>query len=314
MLRTVLPAVLLSAVAGTVQVKPAAAQAEEQPAIEADGDAPEAPSLEWTYPRFRPVEYVVGFGAPLVFRLLDHNTTEASAPRWTGPILLDEPMQDLLVPNSASARNQVEIISDYLWYGSVALPVVDTLVTPLLVHGSPYVAWQMMAINIAAYALNGFVTLMSIRAAARERPAEVKCQDDPEYIELCGNGPLRSFPSGHTAGAFAGAGLYCAHHTSLPLYGGGLPDTAACVAALTMASSVAILRVSAERHYFSDVVVGAGIGLGVGWLLPWLLHYRHGPPSEDELEEAASAEPGLRATAMPWTDGQGAGIDVVGFY
>lgn len=281
----------------------------EAPAEERDG---RADGLDWPYPRFRPVEYVVTFGAPLLFRLIDHNTTEAASARWTGPVLLDEPMRDLLVPDGAAARNDVEIASDYVWYGTMALPVLDTLVTPLLVHGDPDVAWQMMAINVGAYALNGFITLLSIRAAARERPSATQCAEDPDYIELCDAGPLRSFPSGHTAGAFAGAGLYCAHHTSLPLYGGGLPDTAACVGALTAATGVALLRVSADRHYFSDVVVGAGIGLGVGWLLPWLLHYRNAAPSTGD--PALVPDAGVRATVMPWTDGRGAGLDVLGMF
>ena len=92
-----------------------------EPATDAD--------LDWPYPRFRPVEYAVAFGTPLVFRLLDQNTREASEARWTGPILLDEPVRDLLVPGTASARNRVEIISDYLWYGSMALPMLASAPT-----------------------------------------------------------------------------------------------------------------------------------------------------------------------------------------
>lgn len=306
------PAVVALLVVGSAALTAAPALAQEDPPTAAVQERQEEDGeLEWSYPRFRPVEYVVAFGAPLVFRLLDHNTREATSARWEGPILLDGPVRDLLLAGSASARDRLARVSDYLWYGSMALPVLDTLVTPLLVHGSPSVAWQMMAINIGAYALNGFVTLLSIRATARERPAQGPCAEDPDYIERCDSGPLRSFPSGHTSGAFAGAGLYCAHHTSLPLYGGGLPDVAACAAALTMASGVALFRVGADRHYLSDVVVGAGIGLGVGWLLPWLLHYRHGTPAEVERPDDPNA---VRAMAMPWTDGQAAGIDLFAIY
>jgi hypothetical protein len=34
---------------------------------------------------------------------------------------------------------------------------------------------------------------------------------------------FQSFISGHTLMAFTGAGLICAHHSHLPLYGGGVP-------------------------------------------------------------------------------------------
>jgi membrane-associated phospholipid phosphatase len=59
----------------------------------------------------------------------------------------------------------------------------------------------------------------------------------------------------------------------LPLYGGGLADRAACATALGVGAVTASLRVASDRHYGSDVIVGAGIGLGVGWLMPTLLHY-----------------------------------------
>ena len=42
-----------------------------------------------------------------------------------------------------------------------------------------------------------------------------------------------------------------------------------------------VTRVVADRHYASDVVVGAGIGFGVGYGLPWLLHYRAGGQALD---------------------------------
>ncbi len=75
----------------------------------------------------------------------------------------------------------------------------------------------------------------------------------------------RSFPSGHTSSAFAYAGfnrhLWRAHEVrpSLQAWLYGVNQTAAW--------GVAWSRVEAERHYLSDVLVGAALGnFMAGWL------------------------------------------------
>jgi membrane-associated phospholipid phosphatase len=37
-----------------------------------------------------------------------------------------------------------------------------------------------------------------------------------------------------------------------------------------LATTVALLRVEAGRHFWSDVLTGAAVGMGVGLLVPWL--------------------------------------------
>ena len=49
-----------------------------------------------------------------------------------------------------------------------------------------------------------------------------------------------------------------------------------CGAALTLASIGAFSRITNRSHYASDTVLGAGIGLTIGYLMPFLLHYRDG--------------------------------------
>ena len=62
-----------------------------------------------------------------------------------------------------------------------------------------------------------------------------------------------SFPSGHTATAFASAEfLYQEYKDVSPLYG---------VAGYTMAAATGYLRMYNNKHWFSDVVAGAGIGI-----------------------------------------------------
>ena len=68
----------------------------------------------------------------------------------------------------------------------------------------------------------------------------------PDYDVDCANPDQHnvSFTSGHTLMSFAGAGLTCVHHMHLPLYGGGLPDSLACAAAIGLAHAEGFLRVS----------------------------------------------------------------------
>jgi len=64
-----------------------------------------------------------------------------------------------------------------------------------------------------------------------------------------------SFPSGHSANAFALAAV-------LGHYSGKY----AAVTAYAVASFVPIARIHARHHYLSDVVAGAGLGVLAGWI------------------------------------------------
>ncbi|MBC7171541.1 MAG: phosphatase PAP2 family protein, partial [Polyangiaceae bacterium] len=85
----------------------------------------------------------------------------------------------------------------------------------------------------------------------------------------------RSFFSGHSSMAFTGAGLVCFHQQQLAgLYGSRAAGIGVCGSALAFASTTALLRVAADKHWSTDVLAGAGVGIFSGWLLPWLLHGR----------------------------------------
>jgi hypothetical protein len=62
-----------------------------------------------------------------------------------------------------------------------------------------------------------------------------------------------SFPSGHTSSAFATATVIQGHFG----WKAGIP-------AYAMAAFVATSRVASDKHYLSDVLVGAGIGMAAG--------------------------------------------------
>ena len=90
-----------------------------------------------------------------------------------------------------------------------------------------------------------------------------------------------SFPSGHTATAFAAATSILERRGP----GEGIP-------ALALASLVGLARVEADKHHWYDVLAGAAIGSGAGLLIT-----RHKPDRD-----------GRMAVLMPWGDLHGGGV------
>lgn len=76
---------------------------------------------------------------------------------------------------------------------------------------------------------------------------------------------FNSFPSGHTAKVFMGAELVRIE------YGDHSPWIS--VGAYTAAITVGVLRVYNERHWFTDVFAGAGIGILSARIGHWMLPY-----------------------------------------
>ncbi|HMJ51493.1 MAG TPA: phosphatase PAP2 family protein [Polyangiaceae bacterium] len=236
-------------------------------------------SVRWNpdWPRFRPSEYALTAGLAL-------NVAQAvflyPAPQtnWDGGILFDDAVRDALLLKSRDGRQTAATVSDDIYYALAVYPLlVDNAVVTWGVHGASDVAFQMMLMNFESYALTGVVSL-SAEKLGRVRPMGRECTKDASYDGKCGNQANlnASFLSGHTAIGFAGAGLMCAHHTHLPLYGSRVADVLACVTALAAATTGGVLRVMSDNHYASDVLLGTGVGLFGGYVWPMLWHYGFG--------------------------------------
>jgi membrane-associated phospholipid phosphatase len=87
---------------------------------------------------------------------------------------------------------------------------------------------------------------------------------------------FHSFPSGHTSMAFAGAVAGCSLYVRRmdPSFGEG---AAMCLPGIGLAAATAMLRVEGGRHFPTDVLAGAAIGIATGLLIPWL----HSDPRAD---------------------------------
>ena len=235
--------------------------------------------LQWKdkWPRFRGVEYGATVALGFAYVMFELRYPAPREPNITGTLPLDEDIQGALRLESADDRHTVGKVADATSIGLVALPVAEGLLVPIFTDRWNFdVAWQLTWMNAESLAVGGLVNRFGHRVVARERPNQARCREDPESDPLCNSSPFASFPGGHTAGAFMGAGLSCAHHLALPLYGGGVPDVLACAVPLVAAAGNGVLRMMGDRHWASDIAAGAGIGFAAGFWIPTGLHYAFG--------------------------------------
>lgn len=99
-----------------------------------------------------------------------------------------------------------------------------------------------------------------------------------------------SFPSGHTSNAFTAASVLAAHYgprVGVPAYG--------------LATFIAVSRLAASKHHFSDIVAGAGLGWGIGRAVV----RRNGRPPTPAARE------GPHVWVVPSRDPGGVGVAMV---
>jgi membrane-associated phospholipid phosphatase len=237
---------------------------------------------------------------------------------WSSPILFDNAVRSALRGRTFAVQSTASQMSDYLYQGTVLAPyVVDVFLVTLSIHESADVAIQMLLMNMQSLGLSGVATLASEHAVGRARPYTRDCRADGSVVDArgrplpnsCGNPEdFQSFYSGHTAATATMAGLTCAHHQHLPLYGGGtIAEAAPCVFMITASLTTGVTRIIADRHWATDVVTGAAIGALSGYVLPSLLHYGfgHGKPIGEIRQGSVVLVP--VPTAYPGGLGMGVG-------
>ncbi len=171
--------------------------------------------------------------------------------------LLDQWVTQMWSPLSSGA-------SDIGMYSSIALPAL-LLLSPhfreeWLPHSIMYTEAQLLSSG-----LTGLVKGL----AGRPRPYAYN--PEVSISTKLDSGTIRSFFSGHTSSSFTGA-AYLA--TVFSLY---YPDSPwripVIISAFTLATATGILRITAGKHFVTDVIVGAITGTLSGYLVP-LSHFK----------------------------------------
>jgi hypothetical protein len=259
---------------------------------------PKKRTIEWDprWRRFQTFDYVTtgAFAAGAIATLM----IPPSTTNWNGINSFDAGARDALRLRSIEARDHARDASDILIASSLNHLVIDALAVAWWSHDRRSIAFELMAMNAQALALNAFVQQLTAGLVGRERPYRGRCvgDADTQSQDCRDNKRYRSFFSGHSSTTFTAAGLTCQHHLNLPLYGGGAPDVLACVASIAVAGTTAYLRVAGDQHFLSDVLTGAGVGSLIGFGLPWVLHYM---PREASPKLVRTFASGGFVAAMP---------------
>jgi membrane-associated phospholipid phosphatase len=193
-------------------------------------------------------------------------------PRWRGGILFDDPVRRSLRLSSPDARATARRIGDWPYYMAGIMPLLADPIVAWLAHDDAHAAVNAELMALEAFSYAGLLSFVSTRISVRERPDTTECRRQSADGAACER-DTEAFWSGHTTIVAASAGIVCANHRAMPLWGSAAADVSACVASSSAALVTAISRLAADRHYATDVLVGFSVGFGFGFGVPTLLHY-----------------------------------------
>ncbi|WP_169791626.1 phosphatase PAP2 family protein [Sandaracinus amylolyticus] len=234
---------------------------------------------------------MLGLGVGLFFSPSDAPADTTSV--WRGGMLLDDDFRDAMRASTPEGQGFARRASDLMMVGLMANALlIDSLLIPL-VQGDPDLAWQ--ASFAYSLALGTMLTAGSIvkRVTSRARPFEQECAANPDAPGCGSADAYHSFFSLHTGVAFTSAAFSCAMHLERNLYDDPMADAVACGSALTAAALVGTLRVVADAHYLSDVLVGAVLGGLIGYLVPLAVVPKRSRVAHEIEQEAIAEEEAL---------------------
>lgn len=221
--------------------------------------------------------------------------------RWRDGILFDGAVRRGLRLESASDRQLARRVGDVTYHAAPLLPlIVDPLLAALAARGDGRAALNLELVGFEAFSYAGLLSFVSTGISVRERPDSTECYRQHPDGAGC-EFDTEAFWSGHTSIAAASAGLVCASHQYMPLWGSPAADVSACALAATGALVTGVTRLAADRHYATDVIMGLGVGFGFGYGVPVLLHY-------------ARRKPGVTVTVTPSAAGSGATFNLAGLF
>lgn len=230
--------------------------------------------LRWEPRIDLPVTGVLGVGWIVSETALKKTLAPAEC-RWCATNAFDTSIRSVFNPALAPSPGvvpSVDVASGLV--GFVGLPLamlgLDALLSwrdGVFLEDFPVDALLMVEATVSAMAVNQTVKFSVGRARPYtvDRPTDVVATN-PTDDNL-------SFFSGHSSFSFALAASAATiaglrgYRYAWVLWAVGLP----------MAAATAILRLGADKHWGSDVLIGGAIGTAIGILMPTLLHGRVGP-------------------------------------
>ena len=228
---------------------------------------------------------------------------------WQGGILFDDWARDTFRGRTRAIQSTASTASDWMYRAGSLVPfVMDGYFGALSVHQNADVAIQLFFIDLEAYGVSALVSLGAEHVVGRARPYTESCNltEGGRLFHQCGTGnDARSFYSGHAAATSTTAGVVCAEHQHLPLFGGGFADLAPCLVMIGVSATAGIMRLVYDEHWASDVITGWIVGTAAGYVLPSVLHYGFGgrPPGQIDYGSIHALP-----TLLSYPSGAGAGL------
>lgn len=231
-------------------------------ATSAGAEKDPTPWYHGKYGRNRVVHLSLTVSLGLVFLasetfLKDDLTTEAC--RWCEPPAFDRVTRNALVWEDKKRADLLSSIDAY-----VVAPIVGLgLLIASEADASPSRLIDDTLPVLETVAISQVLTQIVKFSVSRQRPYAYFADGEPLYT----TDDNASFWSGHSAlgfGITASAGLIChwrGYWTEPYVWGAGI----------ALSLSTEYLRIAADKHYLSDVVVGGFVGIGAGLVIPRLM-------------------------------------------
>ena len=189
--------------------------------------------------------------------------------RWCNPGSVDASVQSALRWNDSSAANLASNLGAYVL---VPLTTLGLLSLDAQREGRLAELPGDGLVIAEAVALNGALTQIVKFAVGRERPFVNALPADQKPLTARPADNNVSFYSSHTSFAFSlavstGTVASMRHSRWAP---------AIWAAGLVSAAAVGYLRIAADQHYLTDVLVGAAAGSAIGFAVPYGFHREPG--------------------------------------
>lgn len=191
--------------------------------------------------------------------------------RWSAVNSLDDGARSAFRLDTPSARGRADRASDAtLGVGFFGLPLASILAQQMRT-GDCAESWDMTTDVVESFGLALMLSETIKQVSGRARPFVRGCGLSPPSDSQCrGSDRFESFVSGHATLAATGAGLTCAFSLKRRAFGDTLLARAApCTAGVGLALTTGGLRLSADRHWLTDILAGLALGGTIGWFDTW---------------------------------------------
>jgi len=207
--------------------------------------------------------------------------------RWCSVDAMDAGVRDALVWRDTASADTVSHVTGFALMPLASLGL-DALAAA---HDGALANVPKDALFIVeAGVIAGDITQLTKMLVARERPFVHALPPEQKALTPQPSDNDLSFFSGHTSEAFA---LAAASGTISTMRGYRWAPVV-WSAGGGLAATTAYLRIAADKHWLTDVLVGMVVGAGIGFAVPYLFH----APVDDPPKSSSGAPRALPTTAM----------------